>query len=112
MANKELQKKVSVKTIKDYFHLKQLCGDENSLKRWAIAPDVDRPGLELAGVKVGTDLKRVVLIGNKEKETVQKEFEKIKESWCLDEETNKKIHYINTINPSIQKERYIKNLPV
>ena len=82
MANKELQKKVSVKTIKDYFHLKQLCGDENSLKRWVIAPDVNRPGLELAGVKVDTDLKRVVLIGNKE------------------------IDYIKTIKPEIQKERF------
>ena len=82
MPNKELQKRVSVKEIKDYFHLKQLCGDEQSLKRWAIAPDVNRPGLELAGIKIGTDLKRVVLIGNKE------------------------IDYIKTIKPNIQKERF------
>lgn len=82
MANKELKKRVSVKAIKDYFHLKQLSGDEDSLDRWAIAPDVDRPGLELAGINVGTDLKRVVLIGNKE------------------------IEYIKTIKPSIQKDRF------
>lgn len=82
MANKELKKKVSVKQIKDYFHLKQLSGDENSLKRWVIAPDVNRPGLELAGEKIDTDLKRVVLIGNKE------------------------IDYLKTIDYNTQKERF------
>ena len=82
MVNKELQKKVSVKEIKDYFHLKQLCGNEQSLKRWAIAPDVNRPGLELAGIKVDTDLKRVVLIGNKE------------------------LDYIKTLKSNVQKDRF------
>ena len=82
MANKELNKKVSVKLIKDSFHLKQVCGDEKSLDRWVIAPDINRPGLELAGEKIATDLKRVVLIGNKE------------------------IDYLKGVKYSIQKERF------
>lgn len=82
MANKELNKRVSVKEMKEYFRLKQICGDEESLTRWIIAPDLNRPGLELAGANIETDLKRVVLIGNKE------------------------IDYIKTLNSKIQKERF------
>lgn len=82
MANVELNKQVSVKTIKEYFRLKQICGNDESLERWAIAPDINRPGLELAGQKIDTDLKRVVLLGNKE------------------------IDYLETIDEEIQKERF------
>ena len=82
MANNELNKRVSVREIKEAFHLEQLCGDEDSLNRWAVAPDVNRPGLELAGIKINTDLKRVLLLGNKE------------------------IKYLNEIDPNIQKERF------
>ncbi|MDO5438742.1 MAG: HPr(Ser) kinase/phosphatase [Erysipelotrichaceae bacterium] len=64
--NKELSKRVYVSELKDFFHLKQITGDAESLKRWIIAPDVNRPGLELAGYIDTTDLKRVVIIGNKE----------------------------------------------
>lgn len=64
--NEELDKRVYVKEIKETFKLKQITGDEESLKRWAIAPDVNRPGLELSGFNEATELKRVVLIGNKE----------------------------------------------
>jgi hypothetical protein len=64
--NEELSKRVYVSELKEYFHLKQITGDAESLKRWIIAPDVNRPGLELAGYIDTTDLKRVVIIGNKE----------------------------------------------
>lgn len=82
MANKELNKKVSVREIKEAFHLKQICGDDSSLDRWAVAPDVNRPGLELAGVKIDTDLKRVLLIGNKE------------------------MIYLKSVKPDVQKDRF------
>lgn len=59
-------KRVEVSAIKEVFDLTQICGNEESLKRWTIAPDVNRPGLELAGYKKGAELKRVVIIGNKE----------------------------------------------
>lgn len=66
MANEELSKRVYVKTIKEVFNLEQITGDEESLNRWIIAPDVTRPGLELSGYLESNDLKRVVILGNKE----------------------------------------------
>lgn len=64
--NEELDKKVYVSEIKEMFNLRQVSGDEESLKRWTIAPDINRPGLELAGYEDDTELKRIVVIGNKE----------------------------------------------
>lgn len=67
MANEELSKRVYVKDLKDILHYKQICGDEESLiSRWIIAPDVNRPGFELMGYLESNDLKRVVVLGNKE----------------------------------------------
>lgn len=66
MANEELEKRVYVKELKDALGLTQVAGDEKSLERWIIAPDVNRPGFELAGLRVDTDLKRVNILGNKE----------------------------------------------
>lgn len=64
--NAELVKRVYVSELKNFFHLRQVSGNEESLHRWIIAPDVNRPGLELAGYRDSDDLKRVVIIGNKE----------------------------------------------
>lgn len=64
--NQELDKRVYVKEIKEAFNLTQITGDDSSLLRWAIAPDINRPGLELSGYDEPTELKRVVVIGNKE----------------------------------------------
>lgn len=69
--NDELNKRVYVKEMKDAFNLVQITGNDDSLKRWAIAPDINRPGLELAGYDEPTELKRVVLIGNKEYSFIQ-----------------------------------------
>lgn len=80
--NEELNKRVYVSEIKEKFGLKQITGDEKSLERWVIAPDINRPGLELSGFKEGTELKRVVIIGNKEQ------------------------HYIATLDYETQKERF------
>jgi len=66
MANAELTKKVYVKQLKNRFKFEQLTGDESSLERWVIAPDVNRPGLELTGYLETNDLKRVSILGNKE----------------------------------------------
>ena len=68
MANEELDKRVYVRAIKEQFNLEQITGDDNSLNRWVIAPDVNRPGLELSGYLESNDLKRVVVIGTKEYE--------------------------------------------
>lgn len=69
--NEELTKKVYVSEIKETFNLKQVAGNEESLKRWVIAPDINRPGLELSGYNGETELKRVVVIGNKEYQYIQ-----------------------------------------
>ena len=78
----ELNKKVSVRKIKEAFHLKQVCGDDSSLDRWTIAPDINRPGLELSGYREDTELKRVVIIGKKE------------------------YRYLETLSYEVQKDRF------
>ena len=72
MANEELDKRVYVRAIKEKFTLEQITGDDSSLNRWVIAPDVNRPGLELSGYLESNDLKRVVVIGTKEYEYMMK----------------------------------------
>ena len=37
--------KVTIKEIKEFFDYEQLTGDEKSLDRWVVVPDVNRPGL-------------------------------------------------------------------
>ena len=68
MANEELDKRVYVRALKENFNFEQITGDDASLNRWIIAPDVNRPGLELSGYLESNDLKRVVVIGTKEYE--------------------------------------------
>ena len=72
MANEELNKRVYVRQIKEHLSLEQLTGNEDSLNRWAIAPDINRPGLELSGYLESNDLKRVVILGTKEFEFMSK----------------------------------------
>ena len=68
MANEELNKRVYVRSLKEEFGLGQLSGSDHSLDRWIIAPDINRPGLELTGYFESNDLKRVVILGTKEYE--------------------------------------------
>jgi HPr kinase/phosphorylase len=68
MANEELNKRVYVRSLKEEFGLEQLSGSDHSLDRWIIAPDINRPGLELTGYFESNDLKRVVILGTKEYE--------------------------------------------
>lgn len=62
----KLNKQVKVAKIKERFKLRQVSGDEESLSRWTVAPDINRPGLELSGYRGEAELKRVVVIGKKE----------------------------------------------
>lgn len=79
MANEELNKRVYVRQLKEALNLKQLSGDDSALDRWIIAPDINRPGLELTGYLESNDLKRVVVLGTKECDYMKK----------LDENTQK-----------------------
>lgn len=67
----ELRKKVYISELKKTFNLKQITGNEESLQRWVIAPDINRPGLELSGYNDSIELKRVVVIGNKEQDYIK-----------------------------------------
>ena len=104
MANEELDKRVYVRAIKEKFTLEQITGDDSSLNRWVIAPDVNRPGLELSGYLESNDLKRVVVIGTKEYEYMIK----------LDDYTQKQRFEIITdsYTPCIVLSEGCKNLPV
>ena len=104
MANEELDKRVYVRAIKEKFTLEQITGDDSSLNRWVIAPDVNRPGLELSGYLESNDLKRVVVIGTKEYEYMIK----------LDDYTQKQRFEIITdsYTPCIILSEGCKNLPV
>ena len=64
------EKKVMIQEIVDFFGLEQLTGNEGSLNRWVVIPDVNRPGFELSGYFKPTEPRRVVIIGNKEIEYI------------------------------------------
>ena len=69
--------KVTVKEIKEFFDYEQITGDEKSLERWVVVPDVNRPGLELSGYTKLTEPRRVVIIGNKEQEYIEEMSEEL-----------------------------------
>ncbi len=104
MPNEELDKRVYVRSIKKAFNLEQITGDDESLNRWAIAPDVNRPGLELSGYQESGDLRRVLVLGTLEYEYMSK----------LDEKTQKERFEIITdsLTPCIILSSGCKDLPV
>lgn len=116
MADEELVKRVSVAEFKKFFHLKQVSGNQESLNRYIIAPDINRPGLELSGWKESTDLKRVIIIGNKECEylasldfdTQKERFEILTDSLtpCIVMTGGNKAH------PSLLEVAWGRNFPV
>ncbi len=89
MTNNNLDRRVYVRELKDYFHYEQATGNDDSLNRWIIVPDINRPGLELSGYTLENDLRRVLIIGNKEcaylktldEETKRRRFETITDSY-------------------------------
>lgn len=64
MAQEEI--KCLIREFKNHFNFQQITGNEQSLDRWIIVPDVNRPGLELAGFFDHTEPRRVVILGLKE----------------------------------------------
>ncbi len=62
----EFEGKALMRDFKKFFNFEQLTGDESSLDRWVVVPDINRPGLELTGFMQFTEPKRVVIFGNKE----------------------------------------------
>ena len=116
MGNEELVKRVYLKEIKDEFNLVQITGNEESLNRWAIAPDINRPGLELAGYDGRIELKRIVIIGNKEQDFINTlPYEKQRErfGFLTDSYTPCIIVTAGNKTPEVLKQVAIeKNFPV
>lgn len=72
MADKKVYtKKVTVREIVDFFKFERLTGDDKSLDRWTVVPDVNRPGFELCGFYKRSDPRRIIIIGNKESEFIK-----------------------------------------
>lgn len=57
---------VTVRELLSIGGLFRVCGDDKSLDRIIVAPDINRPGLELSGYYQSNELKRVIILGNKE----------------------------------------------
>ncbi len=76
MAEMKYDKKVTVREIANFFKLEQLTGNASALDRWTVVPDVNRPGFELSGFYKKTEPRRIVLIGNKEREFIETMTEK------------------------------------
>ncbi len=66
-----MSKKVKVKELIEEFNLEILSGDEKAFEREVLIADTNRPGLELAGYYDYTQLKRLVLLGDKEIEYIK-----------------------------------------
>ena len=62
----EFESKAKIADFKKFFNLTQITGNEDALNRWAIVPDINRPGLELAGYFEHTEPRRIIIIGTKE----------------------------------------------
>ncbi|MBR0462445.1 MAG: HPr(Ser) kinase/phosphatase [Erysipelotrichaceae bacterium] len=112
----ELTKKVSVRAIKEAFHLKQVCGDDSSLDRWTIAPDINRPGLELSGYRIAAELKRIVIIGKKEYRYIGSlDYDTQKDRFGFLTDSYTPCIIITSANPAPQALLYVareKNFPV
>ena len=68
---------VSVKRLVEKFSLQVLSGDEEALQRPLILADINRPGLELAGYMIGSELKRLVVLGDKEIGYIKSEMDEV-----------------------------------
>ncbi|MDR1794707.1 MAG: HPr(Ser) kinase/phosphatase [Erysipelotrichaceae bacterium] len=82
MSEHEYEKQVTIREMKQFFDFQQVTGNEESLDRWVIVPDVNRPGLELTGFYERSEPKRIVVLGAKE------------------------MAYIRTLNEETQWERF------
>lgn len=57
---------VKLRKLVEEFQFKQICGNDSSLERNITIADTNRPGLELAGFFQNSQLKRLIILGDKE----------------------------------------------
>lgn len=79
-----------VRDVIEAFHFRQICGDDASLEREIVIADTNRPGLELAGFFDFSQVKRLVILGDKEIayiQTMSKEQQERSFNFITDEAT-------------------------
>ena len=82
--------KALISEFAKYFNLTQITGDAHAVERWAVVPDINRPGLELAGYFAHSEPKRIMIFGTKEIEYIKTldpvsaadRFERITDEFC------------------------------
>lgn len=67
----EEQTSVKLRVLVKEFQFIQLCGNDQSLERNITIADTNRPGLELAGFFQNSQLKRLIILGDKEISYIQ-----------------------------------------
>ena len=67
-----MQEKCTMRKLNEYFKFEQITGNEESLNRWVVVPDVNRPGLELVGFFEHTEPRRINILGDKEMAYIEK----------------------------------------
>lgn len=83
-------KSVLVKELAEYFNIEQITGDKKSLNREIVLSDTNRPGLELAGYYEHSQVKRLMILGDKEIayiETMSKQKQRKSFDFITDEKT-------------------------
>lgn len=109
--------KVVVKDLVEKFMWKVITGDAKALQRPLTQVDTNRPGLELAGYFPGTQVKRLVVLGEKEMGYIHTEMDEISQRRAFEYLTGPKTPAIVISNgnecPEILKEiAERKNFPV
>lgn len=109
--------KAKVKDLQEKFHWNRVAGNDKSLNRPITLPDINRPGLELAGYFTSSQAKRIVVIGGKEHRYITDEMDEINQRRVFEFLTNEKTPCIiitnNNACPSILQEiAQRKNFPV
>lgn len=69
--------KATVGNLERKFHYEQVTGTPAALNRVITLPDINRPGLELAGYFSNSQTKRIVVIGGKEYRYIMDEMDEI-----------------------------------
>lgn len=82
--------KAEVRNLEEKFHWRMITGNEASLNRPITLPDINRPGLELAGYFNNSQVKRLVVIGGKESRYIADEMDEINQRRVFEFLTNEK----------------------
>ncbi|MEE0830606.1 MAG: HPr(Ser) kinase/phosphatase [Longicatena sp.] len=107
---------VKLRNLVEAFQFVQICGDERSLERNITIADTNRPGLELAGFFQKSQLKRLIILGDKEIsyiKTMSEEKQRESFGFLTSEVTPAIIITKNHSCPEVLKEvAEAKNFPV